>query len=112
MARSKRPVLTKDGKLQFRLAVAYTKDHVGGTIVSLFMLSVYLRCYERVTCTKPEHDEHTEWVMVERTWEPRSTPENEQLQLLNALAYKAALRLDRDFTVLVEALPKKPRRVT
>lgn len=112
MSRSKRPVLTEDGKLQFRLAVAYDKEVRNGVYIPYFMLSVYLRCYERLTRTKPEHDEHMEWVMVERVWEPRSTPENEQLQLLNALAYKAALRLDRDFVVLVEAIPKKPRRVT
>lgn len=108
MARKVRLALTDDGKAQFRLAVAYTKECKGDTMLSLFMLSVYVRCYERLTSTKPEHDERTYWEKIERTWEPRATSEADQLALLNALAYKAALRLNKDYTILVEALPKKP----
>lgn len=103
-----RPVL-KDDKLQFRLAVAYHVDRepmLLGTIeVRTFMLSVYLLAYRYV-----KRDDEEAWLLGQRILVPRTTSEEEQMAQLTALAYKTALHFGRDYTVLVDASPKKPTK--
>jgi hypothetical protein len=106
MARARLRAVKSNGKLRFRCAVAYAlipQDNVGFRCSAL-MLTVYCECFKYKS-----HDNDKCWSKAARMYVPRDTPEADQLAYLNVLCNTAAMRINCDFDIIVEASTKTPR---
>jgi hypothetical protein len=99
-------VLRPDGTLSFRCAVAYARMPMPGytRLQNALMLSVYVECFKY-----QKHGNEKCWVKAARMFASRTTTEAEQALYLNTLAATAAMRFNRDYTVVLDASFKKPK---
>ena len=106
MARKPLRAVKTDGKLRFHCAVAYALIPQTGVAYrcSALMLSVYCNYYKYLS-----NDNDQCWSMVARMYVPRDTPEADQMTYIDTLCNTAAMRLNCDFDIIVEAKPKPPR---
>ena len=101
-----RPVINGNDKLTLRRAVAYARMYMKGftRLQNSFMLSVYVECYKLV-----KSDDEKCWAKGARMYVPRTTTKEEQMLYLETLTNTVAMRLNRDYDIVLEATPKNPK---
>lgn len=108
-----RPVIEKDGRIRIRSAVAYV--NMKGYVLpkgldEALMLTVYVACYMYQNWSKKLDPDRT-WLKAERMFIPRSTPQEEQMALIETMQFKVGARFNREYNVVLEATPKKPKEI-
>lgn len=103
MRKNARLVLSPQGLLQLRTCVSYygnARMYAAGATskVPTFWLSVYVRTFVNITL-RGGADVQT-WELGERLVVPRTVPPDEQQKLIDALCFKVASKLNRDYVVV------------
>ena len=92
--------------MTLRRAVAYARMPVAGftKLQNSLMLSVYIECFKYV-----KSDDEKCWAKGARMFVPRTTTKEEQMLYLNTLTNAMAMRRNRDYNIVLEAIPVKPK---